>query len=91
MVPGAIVCHSPEEAAKESAGDEKVFVIGGGTVYSQMLPLCKRAYITKVHTTVSCDTFFPDLDSNPQWKLDSILESGEENGISYEMVCYVRV
>lgn len=89
-LPGFETAHSPEEAVKMCEGDEKVFVIGGGTVYRQMLPACDRAIITKVHTTVPCDTWFPNLDESPDWKLTEILESGEENGIGYEMCVYKR-
>ena len=70
---------------------DRVFVIGGGTIYRQMLPLCDRAYITKVHVTPESDTFFPDLDGDPQWKLAETLLEGEENGIAYEMLLYERV
>ena len=89
-IPGFELAHSPEEAMELSRGDEKVFVIGGGTVYRQMLPMCDRAYITKVHTTAPCDTYFPNLDESPDWKLAEIIESGEEDGIAYEMCVYVR-
>ena len=89
-LPGFETAHSPEEAAAMAAGDEKVFVIGGGAVYRQMLPLCDRAIITKVHTTVPCDTYFPDLDESPEWKLTEIIESGEENGIAYDICVYCR-
>ena len=90
QIPGFEIAHSPEEAAAMSAGDEKVFVIGGGTVYRQMLPMCDRAIITKVHTTAPCDTWFPNLDELPEWELRETIESGEENGIAYEMCVYVR-
>lgn len=90
-IPGAVVCHSPEEACTLSKEDEAVFVIGGGTVYRQMLPFCDAAYVTKVHCDVDCDTFFTDLDSDPHWKQAEVLESGEENGISYEMILYERI
>ncbi len=89
-ISGFTVCHSPEEAAEYTKSMEKVFVIGGGSIYCQMLPLCQRAYVTKVHCTLACDTFFPDLDANPQWKLTRILQSGEENGIFYEMCLYEK-
>ncbi len=90
-IPGTIVCHSCREAA-EIAGDyEKVFVIGGGSVYKAMLPYCRRAYITKVHCTPESDTFLPNLDEDPQWKAGEVLQSGEENGISYEMILYTRI
>ena len=89
-LPGFEIAHSPEEAAALCREDAKVFVIGGGTVYRQMLPLCDRAIITKVHTTVPCDTYFPNLDESPEWKLTEIIESGEENGIGFEVCVYER-
>ena len=72
------------------AAGEKTFVIGGGSVYRQLLPLCQSAYVTKVHCTPESDTFFPNLDESPQWALAEVLQSGEENGISYEMCKYIR-
>ena len=88
--PGFTVCGSPEEAVA-AAGDARVMVIGGGSIYRQMLPLCDRAYITKVHITPVSDTFFPNLDEDPQWRMAQVLMSGEENGIAYEMCLYQRV
>ena len=89
-IPGFLLCHSPAEAAKLVAGAARAFVIGGGSVYRQMLPLCDRAYVTKVHTIIPCDTFFPDLDEDLQWELKEVLQSGEEDGIAYEMCLYER-
>ena len=89
-IPGVVVCHSPEEAAVLTKSAEKVMVIGGGSVYRQMLPLCDTAYITKVHATPESDTFFPDLDADPDWVLAEVLMDGEENGIGYEMCLYRR-
>ena len=87
---GVTVCHSVEEAAKACENAERTFVIGGGTVYRQMLPLCDTAYITKVHVTPESDTYFPNLDEDPVWECTEILQSGEENGIYYEMCLYRR-
>ena len=89
-IPGFTVCHSPEEAAELAKGTEKAMVIGGGTVYRQMLDSCDRAYVTKVHVTPESDTFFPNLDEAEDWELSEVLQSGEENGISYEMCLYIR-
>ena len=69
---------------------EKCFVIGGGTVYAQMLAFCDTAYITKVHVAPESDTFFPNLDEDSDWYLAETLLSGEENGIPYEMLLYKR-
>ena len=87
---GTHLCHSPEEAAEFTKQFPRVMVIGGGSIYRQMLPMCQRAYVTKVHCTPPSDTFFPNLDADPAWKLTQILQSGEENGIAYEMLLYKR-
>ena len=89
-IPGFTVCHSPVEAAELAKTAERAFVIGGGTIYRQMLPLCDRAYVTKVHVTPDSDTFFPNLDEDEAWELAEVIQSGEENGISYEMCLYIR-
>lgn len=86
-----VICHSPSEAAELAKNAERAMVIGGGSIYTQMLPLCDTAYITKVHTTPESDTYFPNLDESPQWQLAQVLQSGEENGIGYEMCLYRRV
>ena len=89
-IPGFEVCHSPEEAVERTINAERVMVIGGGSIYRQMLPLCTRVYVTKVHVTPESDTFFPNLDTDPDWVLREVLQSGEENGISYEMCVYEK-
>ena len=89
-LPGFTVCHSPEEAAALAAEAPRAMVIGGGTIYRQMLHLCDTAYVTKVHCKPHSDTFFPNLDASPDWHLEAVLQSGEEEGISYEMCLYKR-
>ncbi len=89
-LPGFTVCRSVEEAVKLAENAEKAFVIGGGSVYRQLLPYCRRAYITKVHAMPESDTFFPDLDDDPAWELTGVLQTGEEDGIGYEMCLYQR-
>ena len=89
-IPGFTLCHSPEQALAATADAQRAFVIGGGSIYRQMLDLCDTAYVTKVHCTVDSDTYFPNLDENPDWHLQTVLQSGEENGISYEMCLYKR-
>ena len=90
-VPGFEIAHSPGETLELCVDDERIFVIGGGSIYRQMLPMCDRAYITKVHCTPASDTFFPDLDESPEWRLTELLESGVEDGVAYEMCLYERV
>ena len=88
--PGFTVVSSPEEATEVAKTADRAMVIGGGSIYRQMLPMCDTAYVTKVHTLVESDTFFPNLDENDAWFMAEVLQSGEENGISYEMCLYKR-
>lgn len=89
-IPGFIVCSSPEEAVELAKTAERAMVIGGGSIYKQMLPYCDTAYVTKVHITPGSDTYFPNLDELADWYLAESLQSGEENGIAYEMLLYKR-
>lgn len=89
-IPGFTVCHSPEEAMELAKSAESCFVIGGGSIYQQMLPFCDTAYITKVHANPGSDTFFPNLDEDENWYPAQTLQSGEENGIAYEMLLYKK-
>lgn len=91
QIPGVVVCHSPSEAAELAKDHERAFVIGGGTIYRQMLPYCDRAYITFVGACPQSDTWFPNLEEDSDWVCSEILQSGEEDGISYQMCLYQRV
>lgn len=89
-IPGFTVCGSAEEAAELARTAQRAIVIGGGSIYRQMLPFCDTAYVTKVHCKPESDTFFPNLDVEPGWDLCEVLQSGDENGIRYEMCLYRR-
>ena len=89
-IPGFTVCTSVEEAVALAGTAQRAMVIGGGSIYKQLLPFCDTAYITKVHVRPESDTYFPDLDADPEWNLEQVLQSGEENGIGYEMLLYKR-
>lgn len=89
-ISGFRLCSSIEEVVELAKTADRAMVIGGGTVYRQLLPYCDVAYITKVHCCPDSDTFFPDLDNHPQWLPPEALQVGEEGGISYEILRYVR-
>lgn len=91
VIEDALICHSPEDAVQLAKTAQRAMVIGGGSVYRQMLPFCDTAYVTKVHTKPESDTYFQNLDADPAWELSKILQSGEEDGIAYEMCLYKRV
>lgn len=62
-IPGAFVVHSlPEALARASALDDDVFVIGGGTVFAQTLPLADVLHISHVRQSFPGDVYFPAVD-----------------------------
>ncbi len=66
---GAIVVHSLEELFEElkKYDTEEVFVIGGASVYNQLLPHCTRAYVTKFLKAFESDVRIPNLDKAEGW------------------------
>jgi dihydrofolate reductase len=62
------VVHSLEAALEATSENDKVFVIGGGEIYRQALPLATRIELTRVHGTFEADTFFPEIDPD-RWVL----------------------
>lgn len=85
---GAEVFTSVEELVQQADGD--AFVIGGASVYEQLLPYCDTAYITKIHAGFPADTYFPDLDKSEEWEVVEESESLEQDGIAYHYVTYRR-
>lgn len=91
-VDGAIVCHSVEEALDviSQYDTNDVYVIGGGTIYEQMLDMCNEAHITKIDYEYDADTFFPNLDEHPEWHVAQTSDEKTYFDIVYEFVRYIK-
>lgn len=89
-LPGFEIVHTPEEALTKAAAYEKVFVIGGASVYKTLLPYCSRVFVTKLAVCPASDAFFPNLDKDPQWVQTETVGTGEENGVAYEFLIYQK-
>jgi len=63
---GAVVAHSIDEALQAAGDVEEIMIIGGASFYEQMLPQAQRMYLTRVHTNVKGDAWFPRFDES-QW------------------------
>ena len=87
-VEGGETAHSVDDAVKMTENDEKVFVIGGASVYRQLLPFCRYAYITRLFVNAQADSFFPDLDMNPHWKLIEASERMKSGEVEYAFLKY---
>lgn len=91
-VRGAEVVHSIEEllACTQDEDPDDLMVIGGASVYRQLLPYCDLAFVTKVDRVYEADAFCPNLDEDPQWEL---FEEGEEQtcfDLTYAFLTYRR-
>lgn len=72
--------------------DAEWFVIGGGTIYKQLLPYCDRVYVTKIYKTYdNVDTYFPNLDQMEDWKVRECNEYGIYDGVTYQFLVYDRI
>ncbi len=93
LAPGATVVHSVDELLEtlKSYRDEDVFVIGGESVYRQLLPYCDKAYATRFLHAVEADCFAPDLDAAEEWSLTESTDINEENGLRFRFDTYTRI
>lgn len=90
---GAVIVHSVEELKTEleKYPSEEIFVIGGGQIYRQLLPFCDKAYVTRVDRAFDADTYFPDLDADPKWRMTKVSEEETYFDLEYVFAVYERV
>ena len=90
---GVQVVKNLEEALSAAAETDakEANVIGGGEIYALSLPLAQRIYITRVHTTLEGDTWFPEFDQQ-QWELLSNLDfpADEKHAYTYSFQVWQR-
>ncbi|MBQ6117439.1 MAG: dihydrofolate reductase [Oscillospiraceae bacterium] len=86
--PDVEVVHTPLQAVFATGTED--FCIGGESVYRLFLPACDRVFVTKVLAAAEADAFFPNLDEDPAWQIESRSEVMEENGVRFQFVDYVR-
>ncbi len=88
---GCEMAYSMDEAIELAGDREECFVIGGGMVYAQFLPLVGKLYLTRVDASPEADTFFPEIDFS-QWTAmhSEEVPAGEKNEYSHTYTEYVR-
>lgn len=89
---GALIVHDTEELQNVLAryADSNVFVIGGASIYRQLLEMCDTAYITKIDYSYDADVWFPNLDTDPDWELESVSEEQVYYNLTYHFCVYKR-
>ena len=74
-----------------AAAPADAFVIGGGQVYRQLLDRCDTVYVTRLGRVFPADTYFPDLDAAPDWRLAGTEGPYEHEGVSFRYDIYRRI
>lgn len=89
---GVEVAGSPAAALALASADDpdRVWLIGGASVYEALLPHCRRAYVTKNDCVTPADAWFPDLDESPSWAVETTEPGGvTAAGVPFEYVTYL--
>lgn len=91
-VKDAIVVHSVEELLEElkQYPSEDVYIIGGESIYRQLLPYCDTAHITKIDYDYDADAHFPNLDEMPEWRITGDSEEQTYFDIEYTFLRYEK-
>lgn len=91
-VRGAEVCHDLDElfARIEGTGPDDVIVIGGGQIYRLLLPYCGKVHITRIEHAYTADTWFPNLDLDPDWHITADSDEITYFDLEYRHLCYER-
>ncbi len=91
-VKDAIMVNSIEDALElaKNYKPEDVYIIGGASIYRQMLPYCNVAHITKIDFAYQADTYFPNLDQMEDWVLAEETEEHTYYDLTYTFCRYER-
>ena len=81
-IEGAEVAHTTEEAVTAAEQYEACFVIGGASVFRQFFPYLDTVHVTKIGAAPFSDSFFPDLDADPDWVCADAEPEQEHDGVT---------
>ena len=90
-IEGAEVYHSTEEAVAAAEQSARCFVIGGDSVFRQFFPHLNRVFITKIDAAPHSDSFFPNLDEDPDWTCTEESPHETHDGVAYWFCTYERI
>ena len=84
--------HSIEELLEElkKYDTNDVYIIGGDSIYKQMLPYCDTAHVTKIDHAYAADTYFPNLDEMEEWEITADSDEQVYFDLTYHFLKYER-
>lgn len=85
------IANSFQEVLNYCRDEREIFIIGGGEIFKQTLPFADKILLTRLHTTIDGDAYFPELPEN-EWTLESEdkHEKDEKHAFDYSFQVYVR-
>lgn len=92
QVKDALVVHSMEELQEEleKYSSEDIFIIGGESIYRQLVDACDVAHITMVDYPYDADAYFPNLDEKPEWHITQDSEEQTYFDLIYHFYKYEK-
>jgi dihydrofolate reductase len=89
---GVLTANSLEHAIDLASLDDEMFIAGGTAIFEQGIHRADRMYLTRVHTEVEGDAFFPEFDDVTEWSLVDVehFEPDEKNQYPYSFLTYER-
>ena len=92
-VKDAVVVHSLEELFEElkQYDTKDVYIIGGASVYRELLPYCDVAHVTKIDRVYEADSYFPNLDQMEEWRITADSEEQTYFDLEYRFLKYEKV
>lgn len=91
VIDNCLMAYSIDEAINKMDKSKENFIIGGGSIYKQFMPLANKLYITRVHKDYEADTFFPEI-SLDEWELTSQehVTDDPQNNFTYTFEIFSR-
>ena len=88
----ALVVHSVEELLEKlkEYDTQDVYIIGGSSIYEQLLPYCDTAHVTKIDHAYEADSWFPNLDKAPEWEITADSDEQYYFDLTYHFLRYER-
>ncbi|TVZ58694.1 dihydrofolate reductase [Flavobacteriaceae bacterium MAR_2010_105] len=88
---GVIVVNNLNDALNVSRNDKQAFIIGGGEIYQQAMPLASKIELTRVHADFEADTFFPSIDKTQWIETNNVYHQKDDNHeFPFSFITYTR-
>lgn len=91
QIDNCLMAYSINDSIEKMDAEKENYIIGGGSIYEQFMPIANKLYITRVHQDFEGDTFFPEI-SLKEWKLAEKIDINDDNqnNFTYTFETYVR-